>query len=102
MKYPPFAAMANILVRAGKQEDAMRMATDLGHHLTPPPENMRILGPAEAPVQRLKAEFRYQTLIKAGSRKALNGLLRRAQEFAREQRWGATALVIDVDPLTLM
>jgi len=28
--------------------------------------------------------------------------LRRAQSFAREQKWGATALVIDVDPLTLM
>ena len=102
MKYPPFAAMANILVRATKQEDAMRMAAELGHYLTPAPENMRIMGPAEAPVQRLKAEFRYQMLIKAGSRKALNGLLRRAQEFAREQKWGATALVIDVDPLTLM
>ncbi len=102
MKYPPFAAMANILVRAAKQEDAMRMAAELGHYLTPPPENMRIMGPAEAPMQRLKAEFRYQMLIKAGSRKALNALLRRAQEFAREQKWGATALVIDVDPLTLM
>jgi hypothetical protein len=29
-------------------------------------------------------------------------LLKRAQEFAREQKWNATALVIDVDPLTLM
>ena len=102
MKYPPFAAMANILVRAPKQEDALRMSTELGQHLTPAPENMRIMGPAEAPVQRLKAEYRYQTLIKAASRKALNALLRRAQEFARDQKWNATALVIDVDPLTLM
>ena len=31
----------------------------------------------------------------------LNALLKRAQEFARGQKWGATALVIDVDPLTL-
>ena len=102
MKYPPFAAMANVLVRAAKQEDALRMSAELGHHLTPAPENMRIMGPAEAPVQRLKAEFRYQMLIKAGSRKALNAVLRRAQEFAREQKWSATALVIDVDPLTLL
>jgi primosomal protein N' (replication factor Y) len=70
--------------------------------MTPAPENMKIMGPAEAPVPRLKAEFRYQLLIKAGSRKALNGLLKRAQEFARGQKWGATALVIDVDPLTLL
>jgi primosomal protein N' (replication factor Y) len=102
MKYPPFAAMANVLIRAAKQEDALRMATDLGHHITPAPENMRIMGPAEAPVPRLKAEYRYQLLIKSGSRKDLNALLRKAQEFARAQKWSATALVIDVDPLTLL
>jgi primosomal protein N' (replication factor Y) len=102
MKYPPFAAMANVLIRAPKQEDALRMATELGQHVTPAPENMRIMGPAEAPVPRLKAEFRYQLLIKSGSRKDLNALLKKAQEFGRTQKWNATALVIDVDPLTLL
>jgi primosomal protein N' (replication factor Y) len=102
MKYPPFAAMANVLIRAAKQEDALRMSTELGHHITPAPENMRIMGPAEAPVPRLKAEYRYQLLIKSGSRKDLNALLRKAREFARAQKWSATALVIDVDPLTLL
>ncbi|HEY3825803.1 MAG TPA: hypothetical protein VGL82_14665 [Bryobacteraceae bacterium] len=78
------------------------MSTDLGHHITPAPENIKIMGPAEVPVPRLKAEFRYQLLIKSGSRKELNLLLRKAQEFARSQKWNATALVIDVDPLTLL
>ena len=54
-----------VLVRAAKQEDALRMSTELGHQLTPAPENMKIMGPAEAPVPRLKAEFRYQLLIKS-------------------------------------
>ena len=47
-------------------------------------------------------EFRYQLLIKSTSRKVLNELLRRARDFALENKWPATALVIDVDPLTLM
>ena len=102
MHYPPFSAMANILVRAERQEQAMRMSTELGHFLTPAPQRIKILGPAEAPVPRLKNEYRYQFLIKAASRKALNELLRRAQTFARDQKWTATALVIDVDPLTLL
>jgi primosomal protein N' (replication factor Y) len=102
MRYPPFSAMANVLVRAAKQEDALRMSTELGHHLTPAPENVKIMGPAEAPVPRLKAEYRYQLLIKSGSRKLLNSLLRKAQEYGREHKWNATALVIDVDPLTLL
>jgi primosomal protein N' (replication factor Y) len=102
MHYPPFSAMANILVRTEQQEQALRMSTELGHLLTPAPEKIKILGPAEAPVPRLKNEYRYQFLIKAASRKALNELLRRAQTFARERKWNATALVIDVDPLTLL
>jgi primosomal protein N' (replication factor Y) len=53
-------------------------------------------------VARLKNEYRYQFLIKAASRKALNELLQSVRCFALEHKWGATALVIDVDPLSLM
>jgi len=102
MHYPPFTAMANLLVRSEKQEMAMRMSAELGHLLTPPPEKLRVMGPAEAPVARLKNEYRYQFLIKAASRKALNELLQSARAYAIEHKWGPTALVIDVDPLTLM
>ncbi len=102
MRYPPFSAMANVLVRSEKQEVALRMAGDLAQILEPPPEHLKILGPAEAPVVRLKNEYRYQFLIKAASRVALNELLRRVRKFALDRKWGATALVIDVDPVTLM
>jgi len=102
MHYPPFSAMANVLVRAEKKEAAMRMSSELGLLLNPPPEKLKIMGPAEAPVPRLKNEYRYQFLVKAASRKTLNELLQRIRAFALEHKWGATALVIDVDPLTLM
>jgi primosomal protein N' (replication factor Y) (superfamily II helicase) len=58
--------------------------------------------PLKAPVSRLKNEFRYQFPIKAANRKALNQLLQQIRTFAMQRKWGATALVIDVDPLTLM
>ena len=72
MRYPPFSALANVLLRSEKQEDAMRMSTEIAHLLTPSPENIKVLGPAEAPVPRLKNEYRYQLLIKAKDRRALN------------------------------
>jgi len=101
MRYPPFSAMANVLVRSEKKEMAMRLSSELGLLLTPPPEKLRVMGPAEAPVARVKNEYRYQFLIKAASRTALNELLQRIRWFALERKWGATALVIDVDPLSL-
>jgi len=102
MIYPPFSALANVLVRSEKQEEALRMSSELEMFLKPPPENVRILGPAEAPVPRLKNEYRYQMLIKTSSRKTLNELLHGARRHALEKKWAATALVIDVDPFTLM
>ncbi len=102
MRYPPFAAMANLLVRSVKQEDALRMSAELAAILTPPPENIRVLGPAEAPVPRLKNEYRYQLLIKAASRTKLHELLTGIRHAALERKWPATALVIDVDPISLL
>ena len=102
MSYPPFTAMANVLVRSDKKELALRMSGELGMLLTPPPEKLRVMGPAEAPVPRLKAEYRYQLLIKSASRIALNALLQKMRAFALDHKWPATALVIDVDPLSLL
>jgi primosomal protein N' (replication factor Y) len=102
MRYPPFAALANVLVRSQKQEDALEMSTELGRMLGPAPEGLKILGPAEAPVPKLKSEFRYQLLIKAIDRKRLNETLRELRRFTQERKWNPTALVIDVDPLTLL
>jgi primosomal protein N' (replication factor Y) len=99
MHYPPFNAMANVLVRAEKKEVAMRLSTELGMLLSPPSERLQLMDPAEALAPRLKNEYRYQFLIKTASRKALNELLLPARAFAQER--GATALAIDVDPLTL-
>ena len=102
MRYPPFSALANVLVRHPQQEDALRLAAELGALLEPPPDGIKVLGPAEAPVARLKREFRYQLLIKAASRKRLNEILGQLRRHALDARWPATSLVIDVDPLTLV
>jgi primosomal protein N' (replication factor Y) len=102
LRYPPFAALANVLVRSESQEQALRMSTELGQRLTPPPPEMRVLGPAEAHVQRLKREYRYQLLIKSASRKRLNETLVELRKFAAAQKWSPTSLVIDVDPISLL
>ena len=102
MRYPPFSALANLLVRSEKQEEAMRMSAELARLIEPAPEGIKMLGPAQAPVERLKTEYRYQLLLKASSRVKLNELLAKLRNYAHEQKWSATALVIDVDPLSLM
>jgi primosomal protein N' (replication factor Y) (superfamily II helicase) len=102
LRYPPFAALANVLVRAQKRDDAFRMATEISFVLNPPPVGIRVMGPAEAPVPRLKDEFRFQILLKAAKRPVLRQVLNKLRHFAEKENWSATALVIDVDPISLM
>ncbi|MBK9166695.1 MAG: primosomal protein N' [Bryobacterales bacterium] len=101
LAYPPFSAMASIVIRGLKQEETMRLSAELFQQISRA-EGVRILGPAEAPVLRVKQDYRYQMLIKSPSRARLGDLMRQAQGFARERKWPATALVIDVDPISLL
>jgi primosomal protein N' (replication factor Y) len=102
MHYPPFGALANILVRGAREEEALARSAALGRLLQPAPEGVKVLGPAAAALARLKNEYRYQMLLKASSRKRLNQVLCEVRRFAEAEKWNPTALVIDVDPVTLL
>jgi primosomal protein N' (replication factor Y) len=102
MRYPPFAALASLIVRAEDQERARSWIGDLAQRLNPPPEGMVRLGPNEAAVPRVKREFRFQMLLKSASRAALARVLRELREYTVKAKWPATALAIDVDPMTLL
>jgi primosomal protein N' (replication factor Y) len=65
-------------------------------------EGIRVLGPAAAPIPRLKGEYRYHLLLKSASRERLNATLRSLVSFASEQKIPRTNLVVDVDALSLL
>ncbi|HUQ90981.1 MAG TPA: primosomal protein N', partial [Bryobacteraceae bacterium] len=102
MRYPPFAALANVMVRSQNQQQALEMSGDIGNFFGPSPADLKILGPAEAPIPRLKTEFRYQLLLKAANRKRLNELLHSLRAYAEQRHWPSTSLTIDVDPFSLL
>jgi primosomal protein N' (replication factor Y) len=102
MWYPPFGALANVVVRATHEEDALARSGALGRVLNPAPEGVKVLGPAPASVARLKNEYRYQMLVKASSRKRLSEILHELRRFAAHERWNPASLLIDVDPMTLL
>jgi len=102
LHYPPFGAMASIVVRSANEEDALSRSAALGRLLSPAPEGVRVMGPAPAPVLRVKSEYRYQVLLKTSSRKRLSEMLGDVRRFAAAEKWGPANLAIDVDPMTLL
>jgi primosomal protein N' (replication factor Y) len=102
MHYPPFGALANVIVRGTREEEALARSAALGRLMNPAPEGVKILGPAAASLARLKNEYRYQMLIKTSSRKRLNEVLGQLRRFAAAEKWNPTALMIDVDPMSIL
>lgn len=102
MRYPPYASLANVVFRSERQEEALRMSGEVAALLGNELEGVRVMGPAEAPVPRVKQEFRYQMLVKAAQRKRLSEVLEKIKQHALARNWPATGLVIDVDPLSLL
>jgi primosomal protein N' (replication factor Y) len=103
MFYPPFAALAAIVVLDRQQEKAAEMAREVGRFIeTVRTDSIRVLGPAPAPLERIKRLHRFQLLIKASSRSALHRVLTALRDDLAEKKLGGTRVHVDVDPVSLL
>jgi primosomal protein N' (replication factor Y) len=103
MHYPPYAALANVLIRSDRLEEALQWSGTLGRWFEQTRhEGVRVLGPAAAPILRLKRDYRYHFVLKSPSREKLNGLLRQMLAHAAAQKIPRTRVIVDVDALWLM
>jgi primosomal protein N' (replication factor Y) len=103
MHYPPFGALANVLVQSGKLEEAAGWSAVLGKWFQlAAPEGVRVLGPCTAPIARIKGTYRFHLILKAGSRRALNAALRGMLAHADAAGVPRRNLVVDVDAQRLM
>ena len=101
LRYPPFVALVNAVVRGQTFEEAMRMAQDLATALAGHAKagGFVVLGPAPAPLTRLRGEHRVQIFLKGGRREKMRQALRAAFAAIPEARRRA---VVDVDPLSVL
>ncbi|MBZ5686590.1 MAG: primosomal protein N' [Acidobacteriia bacterium] len=103
MHYPPYSALANVLVRSGNLDDALKWSGTLGKWFDQTRhEGVRVLGPAAAPIMRLKQDYRYHFVLKSPSREKLNATLRAMLAHAAQQKIPRTQVIVDVDALWLM
>ena len=103
MHYPPYGAIANVLIRSEKLDEALSWSGELGRWLEKTrPEGIRVLGPAAAPITRLKRDYRYHFILKSPSRERMNALLRAMLAEAAARKIPRTQVIVDVDPVWLM
>ena len=101
MRYPPMVALINTIVRGRTFEEAMQTATEIVRRIEPAiaAAGLTVLGPAPAPLVRLRGEHRVQFLLK-GTRRA--DMRRALQAALAEMPQVRRRVTVDVDPLTVL
>lgn len=102
--YPPFVALASLLVHGTDLGKIRAIAVELRKALDRANADRaaRILGPAPAPLSRLKGEFRMQLLIKSRNRQQLRAIVDQGLQEMREQKVNLRAINVEIDPVSIM
>jgi len=102
--YPPFVALASLLVHGpdlGKvRNDSLELRKQLD--LANQERKCRVLGPAPAPLSRLKGEHRFQLLIKSRSRKDLREVADAALRAVAGSGVNLRSINLEIDPVSIM
>jgi primosomal protein N' (replication factor Y) len=100
MAYPPTTALINVVFRSRVLGDAVARGRQLATRLRAGAnQRFRVLGPALAPLARIKQEHRCQVVLK-GPRVAIRAALAGALSPLGEP--GRRGMLVDVDPISLM
>jgi primosomal protein N' (replication factor Y) (superfamily II helicase) len=98
MHYPPEVAIVNVVIRGESLADAMGAAADLASKI-PRSAGIGVLGPAPAPLARLRGEYRAQVFLKSRHRRAMRDALRSALASLPDL---ARRVTVDVDPVGML
>jgi primosomal protein N' (replication factor Y) (superfamily II helicase) len=105
--YPPFSKLVCLRLDGPKLDEVEKKAKMLGAALQNRISRnslgrgkIEILGPAPAPIEKLRNRYRWQLLLKGKQSSSLLDLAKRAREALPRSR--AVRLQIDVDPYNML
>jgi primosomal protein N' (replication factor Y) len=103
--YPPFGRLASLLVSAGERPAAegfaRRLAAAAPRANSEHANDVRVLGPAEAPLAVVRGRHRFRLLVKSPRGFDLSAYLREWMSAAPKPK-GNIKLEIDVDPQSFL
>lgn len=102
--YPPFVSLASLLIHGPDPNRARGDGLILRKELDAANSERacRILGPAPAPLARLKGEYRIQLLVKARSRRKLREVVDAALKAVGDSGLNMRSINLEIDPVSLM
>ncbi|MGE4602145.1 MAG: primosomal protein N', partial [Planctomycetota bacterium] len=101
LKYPPHGHLARLLCEDKDERRVIQSAQGLADAMKAcPGDSVQILGPAPAPLERLRGRYRQHILLKCTDRKPIRDVARIALD--EKPRWASTRISVDIDPQNLL
>lgn len=97
--FPPFINLVKITVRARNDDLASRVATELAESIKKNSDDVKVAGPAPAPISRIRGYFRYNILLKGKERLVMCELLKKVLGGFRKPH--GVLIAVDVDPVSM-
>jgi primosomal protein N' (replication factor Y) len=108
--YPPFSRLVNVRIVGRDRGETSKCADALGRRCRELLQkgrryrnSLEILGPAEAPWEKLKGKYRWQLLLKGKNREDLQGFTHAVvHSVAPQVKNAGVTITVDVDPVNLL
>ncbi len=105
--YPPHGNLISIRVQSSEHSKAYQLAQHVGSRARAlqnqfePYKGLEVLGPAEAPMAKLKNQYRYYILLKGAQKPVLSKFIR---QLLGDESWipSKCRIIVDIDPLQLL
>ncbi|MCB0358286.1 MAG: primosomal protein N', partial [Bdellovibrionales bacterium] len=109
LAYPPWGRLLRIVVSDPGLDQAFSLAKDVrlilerfveAHGLAD--QLGGVLGPAPAPIERLRGRYRWHLLVKSPSKRVISQLAHHVHAFRRTLKEADTRIAVDVDPIDML
>jgi primosomal protein N' (replication factor Y) len=98
-RMPPFGRLAALILSSPRQEDVVALSHNLARRI-PRAADIDVLGPAPAPIARLRNRFRYRFLVRAQRSAPMQAFIR--QWLSGLKMPNGARLSIDIDPYNFL
>lgn len=99
--FPPIGRLARIIIRGRSEKKVQRFAESWAQELTPYVDaNLKVLGPAQAPLKKLEGWYRHHLLVVSATSKRLHAALTAVK--AKFEHADDLEFSIDVDPMNML
>ncbi len=101
LHYPPFGRLLRVTTQSKDERAAFEKGREIAQALRETPDApVRVLGPAPAPLAKIRGEFRWHTLVKAPSSAKIHETAAACKNILRST--SRVRVVADIDPYSML